>query len=460
MVKSILIFINLGGLMIFSFFFLQTIEVQNNLPGQLLPGESTEIELTITKGKVSGFAKLQLNLDPGLTIENIESQGASFTFNDQKAKFIWMSLPEEKTVTIRYRLSAAANIAGPKKIDGHFSYIDDNQRLVHDIAPVYIQTAGGAVASDDTTPAGNNQFTTASVVRSIDPIEKGRYRISLTISKNQLEGFAKIQETISPDYTAAAYETNNAVFNIVDQKVKFVWFDIPSPTELTVSYDLIPVTDNPTPNPQPEGEFSFLIDNETRTVMIQAASPILAEVPEVIESQNLTETIDDPEPVAEPDQEEEEEIVVVEETDQWENDNLNEEPETVVPSIVEDDPEPEMTTEETAVEEPESVQTPVTASTMPETDITYRVQISAARKLVDADYFKNKHRFQGEYIVENHDGWVKYTTGSFTVYRSARDYRNELNTYKFPGPFVTAYNDGARITVQEALMIANQKWVP
>src|SRR5690606_10437279 len=129
MVKSILIFINLGALMIFSLFFLQTIEVQNNLPGQLLPGESTEIELTITKGKVSGFATLQLILDPGLTIENIESQGASFTFNVQKAKFIWMSLPEEKTVTVRYRLSAAADIAGQKKIVGHISIYYTNTSL-------------------------------------------------------------------------------------------------------------------------------------------------------------------------------------------------------------------------------------------------------------------------------------------------------------------------------------------
>ncbi len=457
MVKSILIFINLGGLMIFSFFFLQTIEVQNNLPAQLLPGETTEVELTIIKGNVTGFAKLQLNLDPGLSIENIESQGASFTFSDQKAKFIWMSLPEEKSITIRYRLLAATNATGPKKIDGHFSYIDDNQRLVHDLSPDYVQTAGKAVVEDASTPVGNNQNTTASVVRTIEPIERGRFRVTLTISKNQLEGFAKIQETISPDFTAASHETNDAVFNIVDQKVKFVWFDIPSPSEISVSYDLIPVTDNPSPEPKPEGEFSFLIDNETRTVVIQgSASPQVAELP-VEENEELAEeeVIEETSPKTE-----EEEIVVVEETEEWDNRNLNEVSEPTEHAVTEEEIEPEPIVEEIEVEEPEPAPAPVTASTMPETDISYRVQISAARKLVDENYFKKTHNFQGKYIVENHNGWVKYTTGGFDIYRSARDHRNELSTYKFPGPFVTAYNDGERITVQEALMITNQKWLP
>ena len=55
---------------------------------------------------------------------------------------------------------------------------------------------------------------------------------------------------------------------------------------------------------------------------------------------------------------------------------------------------------------------------------------------------------------------MKYTTGDFLAYKQARDGREEIKSnYTFPGPFVVAYNNGERITVQEALMISNQKWV-
>ena len=45
------------------------------------------------------------------------------------------------------------------------------------------------------------------------------------------------------------------------------------------------------------------------------------------------------------------------------------------------------------------------------------------------------------------------------AYKKARNKRESLGSYKFPGPFVTAYNNGDRITVQEALMITKQDWV-
>jgi hypothetical protein len=95
-----------------------------------------------------------------------------------------------------------------------------------------------------------------------------------------------------------------------------------------------------------------------------------------------------------------------------------------------------------------------------ETGITYKVQILAAHRVVNKSYFQSKHGYDGAFNIENHDGWVKYTTGRFDEYKSARDERERLkgdyNT--LPGPFVTAYNNGERITVQEALLITKQQW--
>jgi hypothetical protein len=49
--------------------------------------------------------------------------------------------------------------------------------------------------------------------------------------------------------------------------------------------------------------------------------------------------------------------------------------------------------------------------------------------------------------------------GTFNDYKGARDKREGMKNKGVSGAFVTAYNSGKRITVQEALMITSQKWL-
>jgi outer membrane biosynthesis protein TonB len=104
--------------------------------------------------------------------------------------------------------------------------------------------------------------------------------------------------------------------------------------------------------------------------------------------------------------------------------------------------------------------TEISKAPAPEKGISYKVQIMAAHRTVGKAYFQQRHNYSGEFSIENHEGWVKYTTGRHSVYADARNARETIRSkYNFDGPFVTAYNDGVRITVQEALMISNQQWV-
>jgi hypothetical protein len=96
-----------------------------------------------------------------------------------------------------------------------------------------------------------------------------------------------------------------------------------------------------------------------------------------------------------------------------------------------------------------------------EPGIRFRVQIAAARRReVNIPQHFRSYRLEQLPLIEEHDGWFKYTVGSFTEYRDARDYRVHLsNTTTIDDAFVAAYNDSRRITVQEALMASNQTWV-
>jgi len=93
-----------------------------------------------------------------------------------------------------------------------------------------------------------------------------------------------------------------------------------------------------------------------------------------------------------------------------------------------------------------------------ETGINYKVQIGAYRRNLNISYFK-KVRVSEEISLEINNGLNKYIIGSHSAYKEARDHRVRIwqNT-PIHDAFVSAYNNGTRITVQEALMIANQKW--
>ncbi|RLD25055.1 MAG: hypothetical protein DRI54_05475, partial [Bacteroidetes bacterium] len=238
--------------------------------------------------------------------------------------------------------------------------------------------------------------------------------------------------------------TSKSVFSIVEDKVKFIWFNIPPEETIEVSYILVspyPVTEGTILN----GSFNFLYNDEARQI----------EMPE----EKLMDYVEDSQQITQADVE----------PAQTETGGTETTIAIAVPIVVSEDEEPAPEeVVETSIDEPEVIEEEqeevfveeVTFIPEPQSNIFYRVQLAAGRRNVSLIYLKKKHGFYEDIFLENHEGWYKYTTGNYPEYVYARDRRENIKRlHKFKGPFVTAYNAGERITVQEALLISKQKWV-
>jgi hypothetical protein len=490
MLNQLIVLVNLIGLFLIDAFLLADISITQTVPATMDPGTEVRVNVNVEKGSLSGFAKLQLDLPAGMSVTAIETKGASFTFSDNKAKFIWMSLPTTNSFTLSYSLSAASSMSGLQTITGRLSYIENNERKTYELpaarvdlgtpgpsarttpaparetpAPVVVpepvvqvQVAQPVVEElpdnrDDLVSAAGGAPTTKAVIavmdnfsgkppmqgpggvsatRKITPLSETEMQVEVTIRKSDIRGFGKLQESVPSGFTAIEQASEEAIFTAQDRIVKFVWLNLPARKELKVVYRL-------RSNTRPEGEYSidgdfgYLLNDETQRVGIGTSKFYVG--PKAMEALAQDEQRMDSQ--SQPD-----------------------------PKL---DVQPKPKTEPVRTTEPARDKQQATATTKPaptviagaEKGITFKVQITAAHREVGKAYFTARHRYSGEFSIERHQGWIKYVTGRFGTYREARDQRQDFIQagHNFPGPFVTAYNNGERITVQEALLISNQKWV-
>ena len=490
MAHQLVLLINLLGLLLIDPFFLADISITQNVPTTMVPGSEVRVTVTVNKADLGGFAKLQLDLPPGLTATAIETKGASFTFADQKAKFIWMALPSTPSFKVSYTLTSDATVSGNLAIQGRLSYIEDNERKTFDMPTATIDFGtGGAVQVAETisneepnaqdlvsagggAPAGGTMVAVidnASGVapiqgmggvigtRTITPVTENEMLVEVIIKKGDIRGFGKLQETIPQGFTALEKTSTEAIFTAQDRIAKFVWLNLPASPEIRVVYKLR-ANERPEGEYSIDGEFGYLLNDETQKAVL-GTSKFFVGPKAMLALEGLAGDPSNMNPVDNVDPE----------LARREREAKEAAAALAAKEAAAREAETKRLAEQRAREEAlASQQTkPVvepkktTPIPTPENGIVYKVQITAGHREVGKSYFSIRHKYTGNFSLERHQGWVKYVTGRYGSYSEARDQRVAYVSagHNFPGPFVTAYNNGDRITVQEALLLSNQKWV-
>ncbi len=433
MIKYLFILINSLSLFIFSLFNGDGgIVITSNIPTYIKTGEEVQVEVKIFKEGISGFAKYQLNLPEGFSVKSVDDLGAEFTTDNQTVKWVWATLPESEEMSLKFTLMVNELALGAKTISSSFEYIEYNEKKSAEDPGVQITVIkGDSVASappitidssapvtmPDTSQKQNKEVAIEShaepngsieLIRTVSKTNTPReLMVNLKIKKGLTSGFARYSDDLLVGITAKAIKTDGSSFSVSDGKLKFVWVNVPEKSDLEVSYLISSASLNEVIL---SGEYSYLENNQSKKVMLQTDT-IAFSLPSEVKGNVVEKPF---------------------------------EPQKNMPSS----------------EEPNK---PVTTSGIIEKKegrANYHIQIGAfTNKNVSAAMLKTKFNIEENIDTEFHDSFSKFMIGTYIDYKKARDKRELVkNGNGVKSAFVVAYNDGKRITVQEALMTSNQKW--
>ncbi len=464
MIKYLLVFFNLAGLLFFrTFFDAGIVTVSHNFPTAVTIGSEYVVEVKINKSELEGFAEFKQILPVGFSATVIDSKRGSFSFSDREVKIIWMTIPPEKEFIVKYKIIVLSNAVSGDWVDGSFSYLDNNQKATVTLEKKKIELGSStpdAVAiidslnSKNATPALSLPVSCKRAVTYTG--NSKQILVEVSIQNDSVSGFAKLEEVIPAGFIATSSDLHGAVFSYVDQKVKFLWMSFPFEKEFKVSYLLAP-DESAADSSEINGFLSFTISEESKKFTLSPTllnlKSVSAEKP-VLANQPVENKIDSSAAVSKittPSSDEKKQIVA--DNPVSENKAIQQEPQTIAQAA-------QQIQESSKSNSPLGKSNTVTSIPDPQSGVSFRVQICATHKIVEPSYFKESYKINEEIYAEMHEGWHKFTLNNVSTYKLARDKREELKqNQQIQGPFVTAYNSGTRITVQEALMISNQKWV-
>ncbi len=433
------------------------VAVKLTAPSTVTAGDEFQVKITLNKGKLESFSRLLQDLPAGLKATSINSANADFTFKDNKVRLIWLKLPEGDSVSVTYNIKVDQRLKGTFNLSGRFSYIENNERQTVEASPVSININPNPnidpklivdikdfkeLVVPEIMPPGLAPVTCIRQVPEPAGDADNSYVVNLMVYKENAQKFAKIEESVPSNYTAIKIDSKEGIFVFKDGMAKFLWMSLPSAPYFIVSYRLVPNAGITTP-PELTGKFSYVVDEKTITKDIiqkdvKLASLSADDIRKMINEINAASTniqiaqkdtnkIDTTKLIAQHTVKPVKPIKIEKQNKGW----LKRKTET----------------------------TNLAYMLEPEEGVYFRVQIAAGHKPVNIKRYFKKFKIADEIRTEEHEGWVKYSIGSYPDYRQARDYRVHIwNTTLIADAFVSAYNSGKRITVQEALMITNQQW--
>lgn len=430
--------------------FAQTpISVDMDIPTVVEAGKDFDINIVIQKGSLEEFSRFQQELPFGLTATAVNSGTADFSLDKQRVRFIWLKMPAEEQINITYKVMVHERLKGEFTMTGEFSYVENDERKSVNLKsdPVRINPSSSVAENLQVDVSRFEEVLLAEKEAleskyDIQCIRQAPFKtetgndiiVRLLVYKKSMNKFAKIEEQIPDGFEAKSLDSKDGIFTFKDGLAKFVWMNLPSESGFVISYRLIPSSGKTINDLSITGQLSYIDEGRNIIIDITQQDINLSN----INSENVEQFLASVQSgVALP-------PPSYNTSGETKEEPKKETTDKQVKTVTESQP---------LTREPEKKYSdiPPTLLLPVQTGIYYRVQLAAAHKLVDPVSIYKKYNFDRPVKIEYHDGWYKFSIGSFGTYSDANNFRGMVITRKkISGAFIVAYQNGIRIEVAEA----------
>lgn len=472
MVRALIIALN--------FFLAWIISVMNGTPSatvsapqQVNKGESFTVSVKINPNGEEKFVRYAMTIPAGWTAENVSSAGATFKVEDNVVKFIWSEIGKKEEVNISFKLTPPANAEGSFEFPSKLSHSVDNLPSHIALDPLKVQVgnstsnAGNYVPETSDSTANPAAGVTASRKVPSEPV-MGEFFVDVTINKGDLGSYIKLQDTLPEGFLAKPVSIDGGDWSFEKGIVKVQWYSPNKATSvLNVRYKVITSPDA-SGKSTINGHVSYVENMGNKIIALSPSEIELKSNPALASNDpndnggnktpdnsgnngNANTTAGDPVTNA---------ANTAANNNNNQNANTNSNQNTVASNNQNNATNnSDNSSSNNEVRQPENnANTVQSAQSGSAPGVSYSVQIAAMQRRVETSYYQTTFGLN-TVNAEQVDGLNKYTTGKHSTYQEARDNRETVRSKGVQGPFVVAYSNGKRITVQEALMITSQKWI-
>lgn len=170
------------------------------IPSELAPGSTSTVEVKINKGAIANFSKYQIDVPANITLSEVESKTGNFSFENNRAKIVWVSIPVESEFKIAFKMEVGAAASGTGSFVQKFYFLDNGTKkeVEGDSYTVTFNTNAAATA-----PVAVSEPAKTNPPASTNPVNTNPVTTTTTEPKAEVktEAVVAAEPTVKPVVT-------------------------------------------------------------------------------------------------------------------------------------------------------------------------------------------------------------------------------------------------------------------